>query len=129
MISELAANIPELTPLPGVYNPLLKRMVSESESNVKSGRFLKGPIPILWLCEASKTTFSGYRMGIALWYQAGLHKNKRFKLQPARCREVCVDGSCYERGLNELEEAGLIRRERSSGATPVVEILAPEFCQ
>lgn len=93
----------------------------------KSGScFLRGPIPMDWICAASKASGhgSGVKVAIALWYLSGLNRQARtVKLRGSVLREMGVDRHAGYRGLEALEKAGLVSVERHPGRNPVVTIL------
>ncbi len=94
----------------------------------KSGEhFLRGPIPMDWICAAAKATGhgSGFKVAIALWYLSGLnHQSKTVKLSGSVLRKMEVDRHAGYRGLTALEQAGLVSVERHSGQSPVVTLLS-----
>ena len=99
----------------------------------KSGEhFLRGPIPLDWLCAAARAAGhgSGFQVAIALWYLSGLNRQSNtVKLKGSILREMGVDRHAGYRGLAALERAGLVSVERHSGRVPVVTLLsagAPE---
>lgn len=90
-------------------------------------RFLRGPIPMDWLCAASKTSGhgSGFKVAIALWHLSGLNRQaKTVKLSGSVLREMGVERHAGYRGLDALETAGLVGVERRPGQSPVVTILS-----
>lgn len=94
--------------------------------------FLRGPIPMDWLCAAARAAGhgSGFQVAIALWYLSGLNRqSKTVKLSGSVLREMGVERHAGYRGLAALEQAGLVSVERPSGQSPVVTLLsagAPE---
>ena len=62
--------------------------MKDSKSAHKGSRFIRGPIPVKWLKLAVEV--GAVPVALGLWYQAGLSKQNRFKLQPERLREVGV---------------------------------------
>lgn len=99
----------------------------------KSGEhFLRGPIPMDWICAAARATGhgSGFKVAIALWYLSGLNRqSKTVKLSGSVLRDMGVERHAGYRGLTALEQAGLVSVERPSGQSPVVTLLsagAPE---
>ncbi|MFT5467879.1 MAG: hypothetical protein ACI8UO_002986 [Verrucomicrobiales bacterium] len=88
-----------------------------------SGKFIMGPIPLVWLSRAGGLTKSALKLALVLSYLRGLTKRLTFRLEPARCREFGLDNKAKGRGLNELEEEGLIEVERRVGAAPMVTLL------
>lgn len=93
----------------------------------KSGeRFLRGPIPMDWLCAASAASGQGggLKVAIALWYLSGLNRQaKTVKLSGAVLRALGVQRHAAYRGLEVLERAGLVSVERRQGQSPIVTLL------
>jgi hypothetical protein len=85
--------------------------------------FIKGPIPGGWLVRASGLSGRALRVGLVLWYLAGLKKSRTVKptWDVWRLFELCPDAG--RRGLLVLEQAGLIEVERAPGCCPEVTIL------
>jgi hypothetical protein len=94
----------------------------KSKRKWNGGRFIKGPIPVEWLANANKT-LSGCKTALEIWYLSGLNNSYEFRLTPARCRELGLDGKSKWRGLKTLEQEGLIAVNRAPGAAPMVKIL------
>lgn len=92
----------------------------------KSGnRFLRGPVPMDWICTASTASGrgSGLKVAIALWYLSGLNGQARtVKLRGSVLREMGVDRHAVYRGLQVLEKAGLVSVARHPGRNPLVTI-------
>ena len=92
-------------------------------------RFLRGPIPMSWLCVASKESGqgSGFKVAIALWYLSGLNRQaKTVKLSCSVLRDMGIERHAGYRGLEALEKAGLVSAERHPGRSPLVTILSVE---
>ena len=95
----------------------------------KSGEwFLKGPIPGTWLSRAAALTGRSLHVALAVWYLAGLKRSRQVTLGRKTLRMFGVQPDASRRGLVELERAGLVCVERSSGCSPRVTLLeaAPE---
>ena len=89
--------------------------------------FLRGPIPMDWLCAASIATGygSGFKVAIALWYLSGLnHQASTVKLSGSVQRKMGIKRHAGYRGLVALESAGLVSVDRHPGRSPVVTILS-----
>lgn len=88
--------------------------------------FLRGPIPLDWLCAASRAagSGSGFKVAIALWYLSGLNRQaKTVKLSGTILRKMGIERHAAYRGLRALESAHLVRVERHPGRSPIVTIL------
>ena len=88
-------------------------------------RFLKGPIPVVWLARTLSTRGnSAVGVGLALWHLSGLKHNERTVLLSNIEAELW--GISRQRkwvGLAALEKAGLITIERRGKASPLVTLI------
>jgi hypothetical protein len=90
------------------------------------GGFLRGPIPLSWLDKACRLRGKGpLRVALAVWYLAGLNRRrKHLKLTKAPLSRFGVNNpDLKQRGLEALENAGLVRVNRRDGKSPRVTIL------
>jgi hypothetical protein len=85
--------------------------------------FLKGPIPGEWLTRAAGLSFRALRVGLALWYLAGMTKRRAVKPTWDTWQRFGLSPDAGGRGLIALEQAGLVAVDRSPGRCPVVTIL------
>ncbi|WP_141415255.1 hypothetical protein [Caenispirillum bisanense] len=85
--------------------------------------FLKGPVPLAWLAAASQLPGRALAVGIALWFQAGLHGSQDVKLTNQALSAFGVDRFAKKRALDALEEAGLVLVKHQRGRSPQVRIL------
>jgi hypothetical protein len=83
-------------------------------------RFIRGPIPWVWLCKANQLRGSALGVALALWYLAGLTSSKTMALTNGPLRDLGIDRYAKRRGLAALESAGLVAVERKPGRNPVV---------
>ncbi len=86
-------------------------------------KFLKGPIPLDWICHAALLPGKSFQVAIAIWFLAGLHKTATVKLNQALLSSLGVSRQCKYRALAWLTEAKLIEVDQSNGKNPVVTIL------
>jgi hypothetical protein len=86
------------------------------------GKFIKGPIPLDWIKKALKLAPCAIRIGIVLWYISGLRKNETFILSNVMLKKFNIYRHTKYRGLELLEEAGLIEVERRFKKNPKVTI-------
>lgn len=93
----------------------------------KSGQhFLKGPIPLDWLCVAARRCGrgSGFTVGIIIWYLCGLSKSRAcIRLKGSVVRRFGLTRYACYRGLADLEKAFLVSVERHPGRNPLVTVL------
>ena len=88
-----------------------------------SGRFVMGPIPVPWLAQAFSLTPSAAKCAVALYYLRGLCRCDKFKVEPARFRELGIPDIARRRGLHDLERAGLIRLQKRTSKTPIATLV------
>jgi hypothetical protein len=101
---------------------------SEKPPRHRSGeQFLKGPIPLRWLCLAAKQPGKALHVGIALWLLAGMKRNRTVTLTNVLLGRFGVDRSAKSRGLRSLEVVGLIAIHRRPNRNPDVTILDPNI--
>jgi hypothetical protein len=81
-------------------------------------------MPLDWLCAAAQLPGKSLHVGIALWYTAGLSRSHKVALSNVLGRQFGLSRNSKYRGLDWLEEAGLISIEQKLGREPVVSINA-----
>ena len=90
----------------------------------KGQRFLRGPIPLDWLSAAAALPGRSLHVGVALWLEAGLRNSAVVPLSNLTGRYFGLDRNAKYRGLEWLEQAGLISVERKLGRAPMVTLYA-----
>jgi hypothetical protein len=90
--------------------------------------FIRGPISLAWLARANRIPRSNaLRVGLMLHYLAGLRSSrKELVLTVKQCKVIDLERKSVQRGLKDLENAQLVRIDRSRGRAPRVEILEIE---
>jgi|SRR6185369_11242563 len=101
------------------------RRSKQSERSV-AGRFLKGPIPLLWLVTAARLPGRTLQVALAIWFLAGVQRSSSVRLSPKVLAGFVADRHAGYRGLQALERAGLISVTRHRGRAPDVVILEVE---
>jgi hypothetical protein len=86
-------------------------------------KFLKGPIPWEWMTEAARLPGKALKVGIALWFLAGVQRKRTVTLSGSALRDLDVSRFAGYRALTALEKAGLVSVQRHIGQNPVVTIL------
>ena len=103
--------------------------VPETENSKKpsrriNGKFLRGPVSKKWLNNAAQAcTGSEFKVGITLWYLAGLNNNHTVRLSTKVLREFALSRQTGWRALESLEREGLVVVDRRLGRQPIVTIL------
>ncbi|MBY0459806.1 MAG: hypothetical protein K2V38_21010 [Gemmataceae bacterium] len=83
-------------------------------------KFLKGPIPWRWVEVAAPLPGKALAVGIAAWREAGCRKCRTV---PLNLSGLAVPRRTAQRGLAELERAGLVSVNRRKGRPPLVTLL------
>ncbi len=86
-------------------------------------KFIKGPISLPWIVAAVQLPGKAVAVALLLKYLAGLQQTEIVKLEPKSIREFGISRQTVYRGLQGLEDAGLIQVSRGAGRAPVVTIL------
>lgn len=89
--------------------------------------FLKGPIPMEWLCEVAMLPGKALNVALAIHWLYGMNGSKPVKLTAKALKFLSVSEDACSDGLKRLENAGLITVIRQPGQRPIVDIrqLAP----
>lgn len=108
-------------------NSVVKRrpeMMKPPPRHRQGEKFLKGPIPWDWITTASKFSGKGKALhtAIACWFLAGRINQRTIDLSHTLLREMGVNRNAAYRGLEVLEELGLVSVVRRNGCCPRVTI-------
>jgi hypothetical protein len=88
-------------------------------------RFLRGPIPWLWLAAAARLPGKALHVAVQLWHWAGIKRTAEISLSMVDMyRQLGVNRHSGARGLKVLEKARLVSVVRHRGRHPIVTILA-----
>jgi hypothetical protein len=114
-----------LPPVPFLMRSRAKKKGPRSSSKPRiKGEFLKGPIPLKWLSGAAGLGGKApLAVALALCFESGRKRSQVVTLTSAILRRFSVNRKAKYRGLEALEEAGLIRAERRPKKNPIVTIL------
>ncbi len=104
----------------------VSRFGSKSQPRSVKGKFLRGPVPLEWLRRAAMLPGKSLAVGIVLWFEAGCDKCLTVRITNAVGKKLGIERRSKDRGLRNLEEAGLVEVDRHRGRCPVVTILLPE---
>jgi len=89
----------------------------------RGSKFLKGPIPLVWLTAAAKQPGRAVHVALAIWFLAGIKRTPTIALSTSLLSTFGVDRYAGYRGLNALERVRLVSVIRHSGRLPIVTIL------
>ena len=87
------------------------------------GKYVRGPIPVAWLCRAGQLRGAALLVGLALWYLCGLRKTNTFIVSNVMMESWGVRRDAKSRGLQKLAAAGLIKVERRGKRSPQVTLV------
>ena len=87
------------------------------------GRFLKGPIPLVWRQAAAQLPGKALHVGIALWFLVGVQGSLTVPLTPSLLRQFGINRHAGYRAVHALEGAALVRVRRHRGRGPVVTVV------
>jgi hypothetical protein len=94
--------------------------------DIQGRPFLRGPLPIDWFAQASALGKAALSVGLECWYRAGLAGSLVFRLNLSRLALAPeLARSSATRGLQRLEEAGLVSVARPAGQRVLVAIKVP----
>jgi hypothetical protein len=80
-------------------------------------------VPLAWAMRAAALPGKSLAVGIVIWYLAGISKRHTIVLSNKLRSEFGVTRNSGRRALKRLEDAGLVRVERSGNKSPSVTIL------
>ena len=89
-------------------------------------KFLRGPIPWVWLSVAARLPGKALHVGLAIWHLAGFKNTTTIELSRVPLKSLGVTRQAAYRGLKALEGAGLVRAERRPGRKTRVIIYVSE---
>ena len=90
------------------------------------GKFIAGPVPVSWVCQAARLGVKTLLVGLALWHIRGLRKTNTFIVSNLVLEAWGIQPDAKGRALRKLERAGLIRVERRGKRSPRVTLLIGE---
>jgi hypothetical protein len=86
-------------------------------------RFLRGPIPMAWLCAAASLPGKALHVAIMLWHLAGLLRRADVPFSFTAMQKMGVSRYAARRGLLQLEKKGLVGADCGRGRKARVTIL------
>ena len=94
--------------------------------DTKGHLFLRGPVSVEWLAQASALGKAAMFVGLECWYRAGLAGSLVFRLNLSQLAVAPkLARSSVRRGLQHLERAGLVSVARPVGQRLLVAIKVP----
>lgn len=105
------------------WSPTMQAFEPRKPSN-PTARFVKGPIPLVWIGTAARLPGKTLHVALALQYLAGLTQSNTVKLTARTLDIVGVARDAKAEALSRLQLAGLISVEQSPGRAPSVTLLS-----
>lgn len=87
------------------------------------GKFIAGPVDVLWVVRASQLGVKALLVGLALWHLKKLRQTDTFTVSNLMLLEWGVQPDAKTRALRALERAGLIGVERRGKRSPQVTLI------
>ena len=87
------------------------------------GKFILGPLDVVWLSHARKLGVGALWVGLSLWYLRGLKGSDSFLVSNLTMQEWDVLADAKGRALRKLQSAGLITMEQRGKRNPRVTIV------
>ena len=87
------------------------------------GKFIAGPVNVMWLLRARRLGVTALLVGLALWHIKGLRKTDTFIVSNLILQEWDIQPDAKRRALRALERAGLVRIERRGKRSPQVTLV------
>ncbi len=96
--------------------------ITEPSEAEPDQRPLYGPIPWRWLRPALRLPVSALRVGLACWFVAGWERTAEIELVLSEWAVLGLSRQAAGRGLDALEQAGLVSTSQRPGCSPRVAI-------
>src|SRR5262245_42169493 len=123
---------PAQAPEIDLFDPEVFRIPPESEQapapkpTRQRCRFLKGPVPEPWLDRAMLLPGKALAVGVMLWLQSGIVKQRRVTFCLSRAADKGIPAKTARRAIRALERAGLVAVKRKPGHGLLITILDPD---
>lgn len=88
----------------------------------RTERFIRGPIPFLWMQRANELPGKAGTVGLSLWFLKGVKQSDTFAVTSEAKALAGCGRHAFARGLKALADAGLVTVQARPGAHPVVTV-------
>ena len=105
-----------------IITPTIEKILLRKKKKV-SGQFIKGPVPLVWMCEACKLSKNALKAALAIRFLGGILGDEWIELRNRDVAKFKLNRSGKSFGLKELEESGLIEIRRRRGKSPLIKII------
>jgi len=104
-----------------------QQVVAIPRKQKRKWQFLKGPIPLWWLEQASQLEGKAVLVCALLWYRWGLSKKKYpVTISGDLMQRFNISRQAVSRCLKQMEASGLIKITRHDGKAHKIEIIEDE---
>lgn len=107
-------------------NPILEQSTVQNTRIPRhhaNGHFLKGPIPLTLINQATRLPGKAWHVYAAIWYLVGIKRHSTVNLTNNALDQFNVSRDSKYRALKALEKAGLLTVVRTNGKNPQVTLL------
>ena len=107
-------------------NPILEQSAVQNTRVPRhhaNGHFLKGPIPLTLINQATRLPGKAWHVYAAIWYLVGINRHSTVNLTNTALKQFNVSRDSKYRALKALEKAGLLTVVRTNGKNSVVTLL------
>ena len=85
-------------------------------------KFLKGPIPWIWIATAARLPGKALAVAMAIWFEAGCRNSRTISITLARLARLGMNKQTASRAIQALERSKLITVKREDGRALRVEL-------
>ena len=108
-----------------IITPTIEKILNRKKNRF-SGQFIKGPIPLSWICSACKLSKNAIKVALAIRFLHGMLGSDWIELKNSNIAKLKLNRSGKSIGLKQLEQPGLIKVRRRPGKAPLVKIIEVE---
>jgi hypothetical protein len=112
-----------LFPSDQIQKPTFKPKTKWLYKPVPGEAFTKGPIPKWWINIAAGLPGKAAQVGQEIWHQAGLTYSFQVRLNLSRLKGMGISRDSARRGLEQLENANLVRVKKALGCVSYVTLV------
>ena len=105
-----------------IITPTVERILKNKQKRF-AGQFIKGPIPLLWMCKVCDLSKNAIKTALAVRFFSGIIGDGWIELKNCDSAKFMLNRSGKSIGLKELELSGLVKIKRRPGKSPLIKIL------
>ena len=108
-----------------IITPTIEKILLKKKKRF-SGQFIKGPIPLAWICKALQLSKNAIKTAFAIRFLGGILGDRWIELKNTDVKKFKLNRSGKSFGLKELRNSGLIEVKQRPGKNPLVKIIEVE---